>query len=225
MCTRGHPNLFMRCPHGDTPIPPLKRQKVWLQSGEGPQHTSENTMIGSDTFWLCDPSKWNALHRNLMFSCALLTENSQRKEKCWQVERKVVWTQEKGWRPEFGHHSTRGKSWSIPILHVRVCSVAQSCLTLCEPMACCPPRSSDHGISQARILELPFPSPGNLRDLGIEFGSPALAGGFSTTEPPGKPLHSAHLLDYHIKAFPANIPSQGNMRSGPRMIPQKELRC
>ena len=29
----------------------------------------------------------------------------------------------------------------------------QSCLTLCDPMDCSPPGSSDHGIPQARILE------------------------------------------------------------------------
>ena len=34
---------------------------------------------------------------------------------------------------------------------------------------------------------LPFPSPGDLRDPGIESVSPALAGGFFTSEPPGKP--------------------------------------
>jgi len=34
---------------------------------------------------------------------------------------------------------------------------------------------------------LPFPSPGHLPDPGIEFASPALAGGFFTAEPPGKP--------------------------------------
>ena len=33
---------------------------------------------------------------------------------------------------------------------------------------------------------LPFPSPGNLPDPGIKSASPALAGGFFTTEPPGK---------------------------------------
>ena len=35
---------------------------------------------------------------------------------------------------------------------------------------------------------LPFPSPGDLPDPGIEPVSPALAGGFFTTKPPGKPL-------------------------------------
>ena len=37
--------------------------------------------------------------------------------------------------------------------------VAQSCLTLCNPMDCSPPGSSAHGILQARILEwvdIPF---------------------------------------------------------------------
>ena len=33
---------------------------------------------------------------------------------------------------------------------------------------------------------MPFPSPGDLPDPGIEPGSPALAGGFFTTEPTGK---------------------------------------
>ena len=31
--------------------------------------------------------------------------------------------------------------------------VAQSCLTLCDPMDCTPPGSSIHGIFQARVLE------------------------------------------------------------------------
>ena len=33
----------------------------------------------------------------------------------------------------------------------------------------------------------PFPAPGDLPDPGIEPVSPGLAGGFFTTEPPGKP--------------------------------------
>ena len=37
---------------------------------------------------------------------------------------------------------------------------------------------------------LPFPSPGDLPDPGIEPVSPALADGFFPTEPPGKPLLS-----------------------------------
>ena len=48
-------------------------------------------------------------------------------------------------------------------------------------MGCNPPGSSVHGISQTRILELPFPPPGDLPNPGIEpvcLASPALAGGF-----------------------------------------------
>ena len=42
---------------------------------------------------------------------------------------------------------------------------------------------------------LPFPSPGDLPDPGIEPVSPALTGRFITTEPPGKP---------HLACCPAN---------------------
>ena len=35
--------------------------------------------------------------------------------------------------------------------------------------------------------ELPFPSPRDLLDPGTELTSPVLAGGFFSTEPPGKP--------------------------------------
>ena len=36
---------------------------------------------------------------------------------------------------------------------------------------------------------MPIPPPRDLSDSGIELTSPALAGGFSTTEPPGKPMY------------------------------------
>ena len=48
------------------------------------------------------------------------------------------------------------------------------------------PRSVDFS-RQEYESGLPFPSPGDLPDPGIESGSPALAGGFFTTEPQGKP--------------------------------------
>ena len=35
---------------------------------------------------------------------------------------------------------------------------------------------------------LPFPSPGDLPDPGMEHAFPALAGKFFTTEPPGNPI-------------------------------------
>ena len=58
-------------------------------------------------------------------------------------------------------------------LSVQFSSVAQSCLTLCDPMDCSLPGSSVHGIPQARILVLgviPF-SRGSFqpRETGISF--------------------------------------------------------
>ena len=68
-------------------------------------------------------------------------------------------------------------------------SVAQSRL-LCDLMDCSLPGSSVHGISKKEYWSgLPFHSPGDLPDPRIEpasLASPALAGGFFTTEPPGK---------------------------------------
>ena len=68
-------------------------------------------------------------------------------------------------------------------------SVAQSCL-LCDLMDCSLPGSSIHGNSQQEYWSgLPFHSPGDLPDPRIEpasLASPALTGGFFTTEPPGK---------------------------------------
>ena len=79
---------------------------------------------------------------------------------------------------------------------VCACSVAKSCLILCDAMDCSPPDSSIHGIPQARILEWIFPSPGGLPDPGIQPLSlmfSALAGGFfttSTTPVSNKPRNS-----------------------------------
>ena len=62
---------------------------------------------------------------------------------------------------------------------------------LCDPMDCSLPGFSVHGIFQARILEwVAFPTPGDLAEPGIEpatLASPALARGFFTTKPLGKP--------------------------------------
>ena len=67
---------------------------------------------------------------------------------------------------------------------MHICSKAQSCLALCQPMDCTPPGSSVHGISQARILEcIAFPFPGDLPYPGIKpasLVSPALIGEFFT---------------------------------------------
>ena len=75
-------------------------------------------------------------------------------------------------------------------------SVAQSFLTLRDPVDYSPPKSSVHGISRQEYWSgLPFPSPGDLPNSGIKPASltfPTLAGGFFTAEPPGKPLDFLH---------------------------------
>ena len=60
---------------------------------------------------------------------------------------------------------------------------------------------------------LPFPSPGDLPDPGIEPGSPALEADALTSEPPGKQiefvttvtlksLQCSNKLNYELKRFP-----------------------
>ena len=72
----------------------------------------------------------------------------------------------------------------MPIKTTSCCLITQSCPTLCNPLDCSP----------ARFLcpwDFPGKNPGvgcqALLDPGIEPDSPALAGRFFTTEPPGKP--------------------------------------
>ena len=82
---------------------------------------------------------------------------------------------------------------------VRTCSVAQSCLTLCDPSVCSLPGPSVHGVLQARISDwvAKLPASEDLPDSGIEPMSPvspALVGGFFTTSAITWPLK---------KCFPA----------------------
>ena len=61
---------------------------------------------------------------------------------------------------------------------------AQSRPSLCDPVDCNPPGSSVHGIFQARILEwVAISSLGGSCGPRDQTLSPALAGGFFTTEP------------------------------------------
>ena len=66
------------------------------------------------------------------------------------------------------------------------CSVAQLCLTLCDPMDCSPWGSSVHGISQARLLEqivISYSRGSDLPNPGIKTTSLAPVGGLFATEP------------------------------------------
>ena len=64
-------------------------------------------------------------------------------------------------------------------------------------MDCSPLGFSVHEISQASWSGLPFTSPGDLPDPGVEPVSPTLAGGFFTTEPAGKPQSQFFSSLYH----------------------------
>ena len=72
--------------------------------------------------------------------------------------------------------------------------IAQSCLTLFDPMECSLPGFSVHGILQARILEwVAIPFPRDLPDPGIESRSPALQAVSLPSETPGK--HFVRYVD------------------------------
>ena len=87
-------------------------------------------------------------------------------------------------------------------------SAAELCPTLCDPMDCSPPGSFIVEIFQARILVggYQFLLQGNLPDSRIEPKSPAstaLAEGFFTTVPPGKPVlcsagHYFNVMEYWL---------------------------
>ena len=66
--------------------------------------------------------------------------------------------------------------------------VTKLCPTLVIPWTVAPQALLSVGFSRQEYWSgLPFPSPGDLPYPGIKSLSPALAGGFFTAEPPGKP--------------------------------------
>ena len=67
--------------------------------------------------------------------------------------------------------------------------VAQLCPILCNPMDCSQQAPLSMGFPRQEYWSrLPFSSPGDLPDPRIKPSSPALAGRFFTTKPPGEPL-------------------------------------
>ena len=74
--------------------------------------------------------------------------------------------------------------------------VAQSCLTVCDPIDCIAhqaPLSMEFS-RQEYWSGLPFPLPRDLPDLGIEPGSPALQAGSLLSESSGKPQFGSPTL-------------------------------
>ena len=76
--------------------------------------------------------------------------------------------------------------------------VAQPCPTLCDPMAPLQAPLSMEISRQEYWSGLPFPTPGDLPDPGIEpayLASAALAGGFFTTVPPAAGYTTMYKTD------------------------------
>ena len=106
--------------------------------------------------------------------------------------RKISWASQGVKRMERSVGAQSSGTGPVLVLNERYLSVRakslQSCLTLGDPMDCSPPGSSVHRILQAKTLEqVAISSSRNLRNPGMEPGSPALAGGFFIAEPLGKP--------------------------------------
>ena len=79
--------------------------------------------------------------------------------------------------------------------------VAQSCLTLCNPVDGSPPGSSVQGVSRQEYWSgFPLPAPGDLPDPGTESVFPVLAGGFFTTVP--HDMHQTPVKDFSQLRFP-----------------------
>ena len=80
--------------------------------------------------------------------------------------------------------------------------VAQSCLTLCDPMDCSPQGSLSIGFPRQEYWTgLPFPYPGDFPDPGIKPGSPALWADVLLSEPPGNTSHLQRFPPALLRAY------------------------
>ena len=92
-----------------------------------------------------------------------------------------------GGRQADSRKSCKAECWDIIWIYstsLVVIVLAQLCPTLCDL-----PGSSVHGVLWQECWSgLPFPSPGDLPDPGIEPGCPTLQADSSPSEPPGKAI-------------------------------------
>ena len=93
------------------------------------------------------------------------------------------------------------------MLHMCACSVTQSCPTLCDSMHHSPSGPLSMGFSKQEYWSgLPFPAPRDLPNPGMEATSPALVGGFFTTEPPGMLVPANASWQHHIQCGKDGLP-------------------
>ena len=96
------------------------------------------------------------------------------------------------------------------------CSVAQLCLTLCNPLDCSLPGSSVHGIFQARILErVAIYSSRRSSWPKDRTCISCIAGGFFISEPSEKPfaaiiITKSHIIKVYFLLIMSNIDWQGS---------------
>ena len=113
----------------------------------------------------------------------------------------------------------------------RLSKIVQQCPTLCDPMDSSQPGPPSKGFSRQEYWSgLPFPSPGDLPDPGIESQSPALQADAFSFEPPGKLLSHVRIfaIPWTIKFMEFSrpeywsgylFPSPGNLPN-PRIKPR-----
>ena len=120
----------------------------------------------------------------------LLPDRIWWKKESWIINRKKEQEREQKYGSRETHTFLAGMENGTPTLENRwkyKVTVAQSCLTLCNPwtIAC---QALCMGFSRQEYWSgLPFPSPGNLLNPGIKPWSPALQVDSLPSEPPGKP--------------------------------------
>ena len=158
----------------------------WHHRCNGQWSQDNGVWVNSGSWW------WKGRPGVLQFM------GSQRVRHYWLTE--LNWTE----------HYQKVYSWDL----VAVCAKSlQSCPTLSDPMDCSPLGSSVQGILQARILEWVAISPSRESSKRRDWTCVScIAGGFFTTEPPGKPLSGGPV----VKTPPSNaegaclIPGLGN---------------
>ena len=107
------------------------------------------------------------------------------------------------------------KPASVKYYAAVLCSVPQSCPTLCDPNDCSPPGSSVHGILQARMLEWVAMTPTTVAHqapLSMEFSRQEYWSGLPCPTPGDLPIlgsnpHLLHLLHWQVDCLPLHLGS------------------
>ena len=132
------------------------------------------------------------------------------------------------WKSCYHSWTLDGHFWWV--FEVKVL-VAQSCLTLCDPMNCSPPGSSVPGISQARILEWVAISSSRGPSQPRDWTQVSYIAGrwfkkkffLVPSEPPGKLLMSIYQLNFfHTEPTPKHSPFSMFLTSSGLLLPPSQ---